>query len=44
MAKKLKKFKVQAEVITYCYAIIEAESKEEANEILKFIENQNNLK
>jgi hypothetical protein len=33
MAKKLKKFKVQAECITYCYVVIEADSIEEANKI-----------
>jgi len=33
MAKKKKRFKVQAEVITYCYVVVEADSAEEANEI-----------
>jgi hypothetical protein len=36
MAKK--KFKVQAEVISYCYIIVEAENAEEANEAAENID------
>ena len=33
MSKKKKTFRVQAEIITYCYLDVEATSKEEAHEI-----------